>query len=159
MLAIDTAFFLLELGVGMVVGSLALMADAFHMLNDIISLLVGLWAVKAAHKPRSDKYSFGWLRAEILGAFFNAVFLIALCLSIILEAVTRLLDPPEISNSKLILIVGSLGLASNLAGFFVLGGHSHGETEHDDPVDDVRTVEQGYGGHTGAIEAEYSGKL
>merc|ERR1712093_83269 len=53
-------------------------------------------------------------------------------------------------------IVGSLGLASNLAGFFVLGGHSHGETEHDDPVDDVRTVEEGYGGHTGAIEAEYS---
>jgi len=156
MLAIDAAFFLLELGVGMAVGSLALMADAFHMLNDIISLLVGLWAVKAAQKPRSDKYSFGWLRAEILGAFFNAVFLIALCLSIILEAITRLLDPPEISNSKLILIVGSLGLASNLAGFFVLGGHSHGETEHDDPVDDVRTVEEGYGGHTGAIEAEYS---
>ncbi|KIW38209.1 uncharacterized protein PV06_10149 [Exophiala oligosperma] len=156
MLAIDTAFFLLELGVGMVVGSLALMADAFHMLNDIISLVVGLWAVKAAQKPRSDKYSFGWLRAEILGAFFNAVFLIALCLSIILEAITRLLDPPEISNSKLILIVGSLGLASNLAGFFVLGGHSHGDTEHDDPVDDVRTVEEGYGRHTGAIQAEYS---
>jgi len=137
-----------------------------------------LWAVKAAQKPRSDKYSFGvctrstswisqfnanlflkWLRAEILGAFFNAVFLIALCLSIILEAITRLLDPPEISNSKLILIVGSLGLASNLAGFFVLGGHSHGETEHYDPVYDVRTVEEGYGGHTGAIEAEYPGKL
>merc|ERR1711939_63993 len=156
MLAIDTAFFLLELGVGMVVGSLALTADAFHMLNDIISLLVGLWAVKAAQKPRSDKYSFGWLRAEILGAFFNAVFLIALCLSIILEAITRLLDPPEISNSKLILIVGSLGLTSNLAGFFVLRGHSHGETEHDDAVDDVRAVEEGYSGHAGAIEAEYS---
>ncbi|KAK5319403.1 Zinc resistance conferring protein, partial [Exophiala xenobiotica] len=44
MLAIDTAFFFLEVGVGMIVGSLALMADAFHMLNDIISLLVGLWA-------------------------------------------------------------------------------------------------------------------
>jgi zinc transporter 1 len=85
------------------------------------------------------------------------VFLIALCLSIILEAITRLLDPPEISNSKLILIVSSLGLASNLAGFFVLGGHSHGE--HDDSVDDVRTVEEGYGGHTGAIKEEHPGKL
>jgi len=51
MLAIDTAFFFLEVGVGMIVGSLALMADAFHMLNDIISLLVGLWAVKAAKRP------------------------------------------------------------------------------------------------------------
>ncbi|KAK3082153.1 hypothetical protein LTS18_001993 [Coniosporium uncinatum] len=155
MLAIDAAFFLLELGVGMVVGSLALMADAFHMLNDIISLVVGLWAVKAAQKPRSDKYSFGWLRAEILGAFFNAAFLIALCLSIILEAITRLLDPPEISNSKLILVVGSLGLASNLAGFFVLGGLSHGEPEHDDPIDDVRTVEEGQGnGATRAAAVE-----
>merc|ERR1712000_170056 len=57
---------------------------------------------------------------------------------------------------KLILIVGSLGLTSNLAGFFVLGGHSHGETEHDDAVDDIRAVEEGYSGHAGAIEAEYS---
>lgn len=72
------------------------------------------------------------MRAPILGAFFNAVFLIALCVSIVLEAITRLIDPPEISNPKLILIVGCLGLASNLAGFFVLGGHghSHGPEEH-----------------------------
>lgn len=72
------------------------------------------------------------MRAEILGAFFNAVFLIALCLSIILEAITRFLDPPEVFNPKLILIVGSLGLASNIVGFFVLGGHghSHGPSDH-----------------------------
>lgn len=59
MLAIDTAFFVLELGVGLYVGSLALMADAFHMLNDIISLVVGLWAVKASQKQSTDKFSFG----------------------------------------------------------------------------------------------------
>lgn len=100
-----------------------------------------------------------WLRAEILGAFFNAVFLIALCLSIILEAITRLLDPPEISNSKLILIVGSLGLASNLVGFFVLGGHAHKETEHDDTGDDIQTAEEGYGGQADVVEPEYPGKL
>ncbi|KAE8448548.1 hypothetical protein EG329_009429 [Mollisiaceae sp. DMI_Dod_QoI] len=147
MLAIDAAFFVLELGVGLVVGSLALMADAFHMLNDIISLVVGLWAVNAAQKSSTDKYSFGWLRAEILGAFFNAVFLIALCLSIVLEAIQRLIDPPEISNPQLILIVGSLGLASNLAGFFVLGGHghSHGPEEHGhNHGDEVRAAEEGH---------------
>ncbi|KAH8596603.1 cation efflux protein [Bisporella sp. PMI_857] len=146
MLAIDAAFFVLELGVGLAVGSLALMADAFHMLNDIISLAVGLWAVKAAQKSSTDKYSFGWLRAEILGAFFNAVFLIALCLSIVLEAITRLIDPPEISNPILILIVGSLGLASNLAGFFVLGGHghSHGAAE-EHSHDELGAAEEGYG--------------
>lgn len=150
MLAIDTAFFLLELVTGLIVGSLALMADAFHMLNDIISLLVGLWAVKLASKATTDKYTYGvsncllyllfycvltafkWLRAEILGAFFNAVFLIALCVSILLEALTRFIDPPTITNPQLILIVGCLGLASNIAGLFVLGGHghSHGPGEH-----------------------------
>lgn len=139
MLAIDVAFFLVELISGFLVGSLALMADAFHMLNDIISLLVGLWAVNLAQKATTDKYSYGWLRAEILGAFFNAVFLIALCVSIVLEAVTRIFDPPEISNPKLILIVGCCGLASNLVGFVVLGGHGHshghehggGDHDHD----------------------------
>lgn len=65
------------------------------------------------------------MRAEILGAFFNAVFLIALCVSIILEALTRFVDPPQINNPKLILIVGSAGLFSNLVGFVVLGGHGH----------------------------------
>jgi zinc transporter 1 len=75
---------------------------------------------------------FQWLRAEILGAFFNAVFLIALCVSICLEALTRFLDPPKINNPQLILIVGCLGLLSNIVGFFVLGGHghSHGHEEH-----------------------------
>nr|XP_036587416.1 zinc cadmium resistance protein [Colletotrichum truncatum]KAF6798358.1 zinc cadmium resistance protein [Colletotrichum truncatum] len=138
MLGIDIVFFLVELIVGLIVKSLALTADAFHMLNDIISLCVGLWAVAVARKATTDKYSYGWLRAEILGAFFNAVFLIALCVSIILEAITRFFDPPEIDNPKLILIVGSFGLASNLVGFFVLGGHghSHGGHDHDHGDDD-----------------------
>ncbi|KAI9171817.1 Zinc/cadmium resistance protein [Paramyrothecium foliicola] len=135
MIAIDTAFFLLELISGFLVHSLALTADAFHMLNDIISLVIGLWAVVAAQKATTDQFTFGWVRAEILGAFFNAVFLIALCVSIILEALTRFVEPPEISNPKLILIVGSAGLFSNLVGFFVLGGHGHGHSHGDDDHD------------------------
>lgn len=98
------------------------------------------------------------LRAEILGAAFNAVFLIALCLSIILEAIQRLLDPPEISNPMLILIVGSLGLASNFAGFLVLGGHghSHGAEEHDhDHGDEISHAEEGRAAH-GHVHEEHS---
>lgn len=150
MLGIDVAFFLVELISGFLVHSLALMADAFHMLNDIISLLVGLWAVNLAQKATTDKYSYGWLRAEILGAFFNAVFLIALCVSILLEAITRFFDPPEISNPKLILIVGSLGLASNLVGFVVLGGHghSHGHEHGDDHDHDHEHVHDHEHEHT-----------
>lgn len=93
------------------------------------------------------------MRAEILGAFFNAVFLIALCLSIVLEAVTRLIDPPEISNPQLILIVGCLGLASNLAGFLVLGGHGHSHgpegEEHGHSHDEIGNAEEGHAhGHS-----------
>ncbi|RAL60484.1 hypothetical protein DID88_000259 [Monilinia fructigena] len=123
------------------------MADAFHMLNDIISLAVGLWAVKASRRNTSDNNSFGFLRAEILGAFFNAVFLIALCVSIVLEAIGRFFDPPEITEPRLILIVGSLGLASNLAGFFVLGGHghSHGPGDgHSHGDDEIHAAEEGH---------------
>lgn len=150
MLAIDVVFFFVELGVGLKVKSLALMADAFHMLNDIISLVVGLWAVRASLQTSTDQFSFGWLRAEILGAFFNAVFLIALCLSIIIDAIERLMDPPKIKNPMLILIVGSVGLASNLVGFLVLGGHghSHGPEEHDHATSDEHShAEEGRNTH------------
>jgi len=86
-----------------------------------------------------------YLRAEILGAGFNAVFLIALCLSIVIEAIQRLIDPPDISNPKLILIVGCLGLASNLGGFIVLGGHghSHGPEGHSHG-DAISAAEEGH---------------
>ncbi|OAQ76052.1 zinc homeostasis factor 1 [Purpureocillium lilacinum] len=146
MLIIDTAFFLLELIVGFLAHSLALTADAFHMLNDIISLVIGLWAVVAAQKETTDEYTFGWVRAEILGAFFNAVFLIALCVSIILEALTRFVEPPEINNPKLILIVGCAGLFSNLLGFVVLGGHGH---SHDhDHGDEGHDHDRAHGEHS-----------
>lgn len=74
MLGIDIAFFLVELISGFMVHSLALMADAFHMLNDIISLIIGLWAVTIATRATTNRFSYGWLRAEILGAFFTPCF-------------------------------------------------------------------------------------
>ncbi|KAF1946342.1 zinc homeostasis factor 1 [Clathrospora elynae] len=136
LLGIDTVFFFLELVVGYAVHSLALVADSFHMLNDVISLLVGLWAVKvASQKTNSKTYTYGWQRAETLGALINGVFLVALCLSIFLEAIQRFVEPQEVSHPKIILIVGCFGLASNIIGLFLFhdhghGGHSHGHDEH-----------------------------
>ena len=71
-----------------------------------------------------------------------------------MEAITRLIDPPAISNPVLILIVGSLGLASNLAGFFVLGGHghSHGPEEHSHG-DEIRAAEEGHS-HAGHVHGD-----
>ncbi|KAH8682347.1 cation efflux protein [Xylariales sp. PMI_506] len=177
-LVIDAVFFLLELITGFMVHSLALTADAFHMLNDIISLAVGLWAVNISKRKSSDRFSYGWVRAEVLGGFFNAVFLIALCISIILESITRFIEVPEINNPVLILIVGCCGLASNILGFFVLeagreeeehdhdhADHSHGianhdhghEHEHIHDHDDPAAVEEGRAGLSSDAVADNSG--
>lgn len=162
LLAIDSAFFLLELVVGYAVHSLALVADSFHMLNDVLSLCVGLWAVRVANQKTSSKmYTYGWQRAETLGALINGVFLVALCLSIFLEAIQRLVEPQEVSNPKLVLIVGCFGLASNVLGLFLFhdhghshGGHSHGEEGHSH--DELSAAEAGKAnGHTHAHGEEH----
>ncbi|KUL82591.1 hypothetical protein ZTR_10245 [Talaromyces verruculosus] len=127
LLVIDTAFFLLELIVGYAVHSLALVADSFHMLNDVLSLIVGLWAVKVANQESNSKtYTYGWQRAETLGALVNGVFLVALCMSIFLEAIQRLVEPQEVKNPKLVMIVGCFGLLSNILGLVLFHDHSHG---------------------------------
>ncbi|KIY71659.1 cation efflux protein [Cylindrobasidium torrendii FP15055 ss-10] len=133
LLIIDVAFFFVELIAGYAVGSLALVADSFHMLNDVLSLIVGLYAIKLSAQTDIDsRYSYGWHRAEILAALVNGVFLLALCFSISLEAIERFFSVPQISNAKLVVIVGSLGLASNFVGLLLFHehGHSHSHGSH-----------------------------
>ena len=146
LLCLDTVFFFLELIIGYISHSLALIADSFHMLNDIISLFVALWAVKVAKERNPDsKYTYGWKRAEILGALINAVFLIALCFSILIESIQRLIQPQVIENPQLVMTVGFAGLASNFVGLLLF--HEH---DHDHGVSDE---EAGLGsfGHTHTI--------
>ncbi|QIW95889.1 hypothetical protein AMS68_001407 [Peltaster fructicola] len=146
LLAIDTVFFLIELITGYAVHSLALVADAFHMLNDVLSLCVGLWAVRVANSRSNEKqYTYGWQRAETLGALLNGVFLVALCVSIFLEAIQRFVEPQEVTQPKLILIVGCLGLASNLLGLLLFHDHSHGPGGHSHSHGDaVSNAEEGH---------------
>lgn len=101
-------------------------------MNDVFSLLVALWAIKLAKAKRTNDYTYGWQRAEVLGALINGVFLLALCLSIFLEAIQRFFEPQGIANPYLVLGVGSAGLASNILGLFLFHdhGHSHGGDEH-----------------------------
>lgn len=173
LLAIDSAFFLLELSVGYGVHSLALVADSFHMLNDVLSLCVGLWAVKVANgKANSKMYTYGWQRAETLGALVNGVFLVALCLSIFLDAIQRFVEPQVVSNPRLVLIVGCFGLLSNILGLFLFhehghshgGEHGHGHTHGEG--NDLAAAEEGHShtkstkqdDHTGTV-ADESGNV
>ncbi|CUM53391.1 unnamed protein product [Debaryomyces tyrocola] len=150
LIVLDTFFFLLEAIVGYSVHSLALVADSFHMLNDIISLVIALWAVRYKNtKPADGKYTYGWQRAEILGALINAVFLLALCFTIVLEAIQRFFEPQEITQPKLILIVGICGLLSNGVGLVLFHEHGHSHSHGGS--------ESGHGHSHGDIEAGESG--
>ena len=110
------------------------------MLNDIFSLLVALWAVNVAKNRDADaKYTYGWKRAEILGALINAVFLIALCFSILIEALQRLIEPPAIENPRLVLYVGCAGLVSNMVGLVLFHEHGHGHGHSHSGIEDLES--------------------
>lgn len=93
-------------------------------ISDVLSLIVALYTIKLATSPSSSQNSYGWQRAEILGALINGVFLVALCVSIALEALGRIISPPEIHSPQIIVIVGGLGLLSNIVGLFLFHGES-----------------------------------
>jgi cobalt-zinc-cadmium efflux system protein len=107
------AFTVVEVVVGYFAGSLALLADAGHMLGDVGSLALALLAVWLGSRPATPERSFGFQRAEILAALANGVALVAIAIWIVVEAVQRLRDPVEPLGGW-VLAVGAVGLALNL---------------------------------------------
>ncbi|KAJ1482803.1 cation efflux family-domain-containing protein [Baffinella frigidus] len=90
MLVLSTGFLIAELVFGVLSGSLALMADAFHMISDVVAIVCGMWVARLSSRASSDEMSFGWRRAEIVGAFANGCFLLAVSFTIALEAIEKL---------------------------------------------------------------------
>uniref|UniRef100_H3ASC2 Solute carrier family 30 member 10 n=1 Tax=Latimeria chalumnae TaxID=7897 RepID=H3ASC2_LATCH len=119
MLVITASFFVAELVSGYVGNSIALVSDSFNMLSDLISLCVGITASRVSRKPRGGSNTFGFPRAEVVGALCNAVFLGALSFTIFVEAVKRLAMPERIDDARLVLAVGALGLAVNMLGLLL----------------------------------------
>uniref|UniRef100_A0A8C4RJH3 Solute carrier family 30 member 10 n=1 Tax=Erpetoichthys calabaricus TaxID=27687 RepID=A0A8C4RJH3_ERPCA len=110
------SFFLAELVSGYLGNSIALMSDSFNMLSDLISVTVGMSALRLGRRERTGRFTYGLPRAEVVGALCNAVFLTALCFTIFVQAIMRLVEPEKIENAELVLIVGALGLGINLFG-------------------------------------------
>jgi cobalt-zinc-cadmium efflux system protein len=105
--------------------SLALIADAGHMLTDVAALSLTLGAIWFASRPATAKKTFGYYRLEILAAFVNGIALVFLSIWVIYEAVQRWRLPPEISGSQLTLIAAG-GLLINIAAAWLLhAGHKH----------------------------------
>ncbi|KAK3353115.1 cation efflux family protein [Lasiosphaeria hispida] len=138
-IAIYFAFFASELAVGLHTRSLALTADAFHYMNDLIGLIVALVAliVRDRGRPLRGPFSFGWQRAPVIGAFFNGAFLLALGVSIFFQSVERFIGTPlaQVDDTRSMLIMGCVGLALNIIAITLLHqhqghGHCHGHAHH-----------------------------
>ncbi|MCI4389586.1 hypothetical protein PGIGA_G00099650 [Pangasianodon gigas] len=135
MLSLTFGFFVVEVVVSRLTASLAMLSDSFHMLSDVMALIVALVAVRFAERTQStNKNTFGWIRAEVMGALVNAVFLTALCFTIVLEAIERFTEPHEIESPLVVIAVGAAGLVVNLLGLCLFHGHahshSHGKAKH-----------------------------
>ncbi|HEY6556209.1 MAG TPA: cation diffusion facilitator family transporter [Polyangiaceae bacterium] len=111
--AITAAFMFVEAAVGIWSGSLALLADAGHMLADAGALALALVAQHWAAKSRTERSTFGFHRAEVLAAFVNGIALSVTALLIVSEAVERWLSPEPIHGTSM-LITAALGLCVNL---------------------------------------------
>ncbi|MBW1884887.1 MAG: cation transporter [Deltaproteobacteria bacterium] len=110
---------------GLLTGSLALLADAGHMLTDVAALSLSLFAIWLAQRPAGVEQTFGYHRVEIIAALANGVALIAVALFIVVEAIERLGNPSEVLGLPMLLVALG-GLIVNLIGLFVLSG-SHGD--------------------------------
>ncbi|KAG9395111.1 Cation efflux protein [Carpediemonas membranifera] len=130
MVVLTGTFMLAEVMVGAICGSLALLADGFHMFSDLFALIIGLISIVISKKTRTPKYTFGFSRMDVVGGFFNAIMVIALIFSLVIECVERVLEPSAIEYPWLILSVAVAGLLVNILGLFIFHdhGHSHGHS-------------------------------
>ncbi|MGD9735088.1 MAG: cation diffusion facilitator family transporter [Solirubrobacterales bacterium] len=118
-LAINLALFAIEVVGGILAGSLAVLADAGHLLSDVASIVLALIAVRLAARPASGRRTFGYMRSEVLAALVNGLLLVAVSVGIGVAAVGRLSDPPEIEGGT-VLALGVLGLLGNVLATWVL---------------------------------------
>jgi len=122
-LGLTTTFMVAEVIGGLWTGSLALLADAAHMLTDAGGLALALIAIRFAERPATPEKTFGYVRAEVLSALTNAVVLLVLTVYILYEAYQRFWNPPEIIGGPM-LVVAVLGLVVNLVSMKLLSGGS-----------------------------------
>ncbi|KAJ6225034.1 hypothetical protein RDWZM_003579 [Blomia tropicalis] len=132
-LLLNFSFAFVELSYGIWTNSLGLISDSFHMFFDCTALIAGLIASVITKWRADDKFSYGYVRAEILAGFVNGLFLIFVAFFIFTEALERVFEPPEVKHDRLF-IISVLGLFVNLVGIFVFQhgghGHSHGGGSH-----------------------------
>ena len=118
-LALVAGYMAAEAVGGWLANSLALLADAGHMLADAGALALSLFALWVAQRPPTPRRTYGYYRAEILAALVNGAALLAIAASLLVEAVGRLGEPPEVRGGLMVAVAAG-GLAVNLTGLWLL---------------------------------------
>ncbi|KAJ5929198.1 cation efflux protein [Penicillium verhagenii] len=125
-IGISLCFFIAEISIGFYTHSLALVADAFHYLNDLVGFAIALAATIVAEKSTPPKaLTFGWQRIQLLGAFFNGVLLFGLGISVFLQSIERFITLQRVEEPKLVLIMGCVGFGLNVISVLFLHDHDH----------------------------------
>uniref|UniRef100_A0A915DK42 Uncharacterized protein n=1 Tax=Ditylenchus dipsaci TaxID=166011 RepID=A0A915DK42_9BILA len=125
------AFILAEVVGGWWSGSLAIMTDAFHMISDLVSFLISIMAIHLARRPPSAKYSFGFQRAEVLGALTSIIIIWVLTSLLVYMAIKRIVEADYEVDADVMMLTATLGVAFNLVIGALLhfsksrAGHSH----------------------------------
>ncbi|HEX4327486.1 MAG TPA: cation diffusion facilitator family transporter [Burkholderiales bacterium] len=154
-LVITGAFALVEVAGGWYAHSLALISDAGHMATDAAALLIGLMAARLARRPASASKSYGYGRAEVIGAFVNGLVMLAVVVWIMVEAVERILEPQPVAGAWVIGIA-AIGLAANL---LVLGVLSRGDKSGHHSLNSRAAVLHVLGDLLGSVAAIVAGAV
>jgi cobalt-zinc-cadmium efflux system protein len=120
-LAVTLTVLVVELVGAIISGSLALLADAGHMLTDVAGLTMAVIAAALSRRPATDERTWGYRRAEVLAAAAQASVLFAVGMFVLVEGVKRLFEPPEVTSGVMI-VFGVVGLVGNIIGLLILAG-------------------------------------
>ncbi|RUS29484.1 cation efflux family-domain-containing protein [Jimgerdemannia flammicorona] len=160
-LLLNLSYMFVQMTYGIWTNSLGLISDSIHMFFDCLALGVGLFASVMSKWRANSKFSYGYNRIETLSGFANGVFLVLISFSIVVEAIERLMHPPEMNTNRL-LLVSFLGLVVNLVGIFAFnhghahGGHGHSHGEHDHGHGHSHGHDHGHGhGHNANMQGVF----
>lgn len=139
-LLLTAGYLVAEVIGGILTNSLALLADAGHMLTDVGGLALALFAINYTRRPATPQRTYGFYRMEILASLVNSVVLVLLSVYIFYEAYRRIIEPSEVQSISMTVVAG-IGLVVNLAGMKLLGGHSHSDKDHKHDEDESLNME------------------
>ncbi len=130
-----------EVIAGIYSGSMALLADAFHNLGDVLALFISLVAIVFGAKKATDSMTFGYIKAEMMAAFINSIFLVVMMIFILIESINRFFEPSEI-NAPVVIVASFIALLINGFSTWLLSQnkieHHHGDDhDHDHHHEDM----------------------